>query len=92
MLDEARLHDGLSRQQLPDAWLVYSLDKLQKQYRKRLRLRWVEPHSLTGLYLSIRFRIRQFPAVIIDAKLVYNGEASAELEALVAESVDRANP
>jgi len=89
MFDEARLRDGLSYQQLPDEWLIHSLNRLRRQYRKRLRLRWVDPHSLSGLYLSVRFRIRKFPAVIIDRELVYNGEQPEELEALVAERLAR---
>ena len=90
MFDEARLRDGLSYRQLPDEWLVHSLNRLRRQYRKQLRLRWVDPHSLSGLYLSVRFRIRKFPAVIIGGELVYNSDAPEELEALIAERLSRA--
>lgn len=89
MLDEARLRDRLSHQQLPDAWLVRCTKHLQRLYPKRLRMRWVEPYSLTGLYLAVRFRIRKFPAVIIGKDFVYNGDAAEELEALVAETLAR---
>lgn len=85
MFDEARLRDGLSHQQLPDAWLAQCLSRLRRQYRKRLRLRWVDPHSVSGLFLAVRFRIRKFPAIIIDKELVYNGDVPEELEALIAE-------
>lgn len=83
MYDAASLSDDLSRRQVPDAWLAASLERLRRRFRGRLRVRWVNPYSLGGLYLSVRYRIRSFPAIMIGDEVLGSFGGPAEFEALV---------
>lgn len=80
---EANLEDSLSRNQMPDQWLMKSLGRLRYRYPGRLRIRWVDPYSLLGFYLILRFRIRTFPAIILEKSLVEYGEDPADFEDLI---------
>jgi hypothetical protein len=82
---EAGLEDDLSRTQLPDQWLVKSLGRLRLRHPGRLRIRWVDPYSPSGFYLTLRFRIRSFPAIILENTLVDHGEDPATFETLITE-------
>jgi hypothetical protein len=73
----AGLTDELSVKQLPDRWLFASLDKLRRQYPNELQVRWVSPYSLLGLYVTVRFRIREYPTIIIGSR-VLSSIANAE--------------
>lgn len=68
VFEAGKLRDRLSHEQMPDAWLPQTVRRLQRRYPRRIHARWVDPHSLMGLYLVIRFRIRSFPAIIVDNK------------------------
>lgn len=83
MYQEARLEDELSRDQMPDQWLVKSLRRLRFRHPGRLQIRWVDPYSLLGFYLILRFRIRTFPAIILEKSLVDYGEDPATFEDLI---------
>lgn len=85
MFEAGKLRDRLTYEQIPDAWLVESLKKLQRRYPKRIKTRWVDPHSLTGLYIVIRFRIRSFPAIIVGRRAFDPGTDPAAFEAVVTE-------
>ena len=84
MLDAANLRDELSVRQLPDGWLFPSLARLRRRYRGRLRARWVNPYSLLGLYLAIRFHIRAYPTIMIDTEVFDSLGGAPEFEELVA--------
>jgi hypothetical protein len=83
MYEEAGLVDDLSRDQITDYWLFTSLDKLKRRYPGRILSRWVNPYSLLGLYLSLRFRIRSFPTIIIGDELIKSVGGPSEFEEMV---------
>jgi hypothetical protein len=85
MLDAANLRDELSVRQLPDSWLFSSLARLRRRYRGRLRARWVNPYSLLGLYLAVRFHIRAYPAIMIGSEVLSPVGGAAEFESIVAD-------
>lgn len=80
----ARLKDGLTANQTPDAWLARSLARLKRRYPGRIQARWVDPHSLLGMVLVLRFRIRKFPIMIIDGELLDPGEDPRAFEETIA--------
>jgi hypothetical protein len=84
MLEAGNLRDELSVRQLPDGWLFPSLARLRRKYRGRLRTRWVNPYSLLGLYLAVRFRIRAYPTIMLDREILDSVGGASEFEALVA--------
>ena len=85
MYDAANLSDELSVRQLPDGWLFPSLAKLRRRYRGRLRTRWVNPYSLLGLYLAVRFHIRSYPTIIIGSEILDSVGGASEFEEIVAD-------
>jgi hypothetical protein len=50
--------------------LQRTLAYLVKRYPKRIAIQWVNPWSLGGLWVSVRYRIRTFPAVIINRQVI----------------------
>ena len=83
MYDAANLSDELSIRQLPDGWLFLSLVRLRRRYRGRLRTRWVNPYSLLGLYLVVRFHIRSYPTIMIGSEILDSVGGASEFEELV---------
>lgn len=67
-VDEMIREAGLSPDTTPadenEAWLHACLKALNRRFGRRVRVRLVNPMSLAGLYLSLRFRFRGYPAVI----------------------------
>jgi len=84
MYDAANLSDELSVRQLPDRWLFPSLARLRRRYHGRLRTRWVNPYSVLGLYLAVRFRIRSYPTIMIGSEILHPVGGASELEEIVA--------
>lgn len=84
MLEAGDLRDELSVRQQPDGWLFPSLTRLRRRYRGRLRTRWVNPYSLLGLYLAIRFHIRSYPTIMLGTEVFDSVGGAAEFEELVA--------
>jgi hypothetical protein len=80
----ADLTDELSVRQSPDRWLQASLARLKRRYGGLLRIRWVHPYSLAGLYLAIRYRIRTYPTIIVGSQLLGPITDPAEFENLIA--------
>lgn len=47
-----------------ETWLSVSLAAVKRRFGRQVRVRLINPMSLYGLYLSIRFRFKDYPAVI----------------------------
>lgn len=84
MLEEARLTDRLSPETEEINWLTGCLKALKRLYGRRVRVRLVNPMTLTGLYLTIRYRIRQYPSVIMPDGRVYFQPSAEEISQVVA--------
>jgi hypothetical protein len=84
MYAAANLSDELSLRQQPDGWLFASLARLRRRYRGRLRTRWINPYSVLGLYLAVRFHIRSYPTIMIGSEILHSVEGAAQLEEIVA--------
>ena len=66
VFSEAKLRDPMSHSQKLTADLDRALGYLAKRYPKRLRIRWFNLWSLGGLWAAIRYRLRSFPAVVVN--------------------------
>lgn len=68
-VDEMLREAGLSTEARPktndETWLPACLSELNRRFGHAVRVRLVNPMSLQGLYLSIRYRFRGYPAVIM---------------------------
>ena len=62
---------------------------LKRLYKHRLLIRLIEAQSLTGIYKSLRHRIRRYPAFIIEGKETVSGWDKARLEGLLDRHVPR---
>lgn len=65
--------------------LARRLRYLRNRYPGRIRIQWVEPWSVGGLWLVWRFRIRTFPTIIIGGHEIIPPEKLDHLEDRVAE-------
>jgi hypothetical protein len=92
MFEAGKLKDELSHRQINDAWLLSSIRKLQRRHPKRIRARWVDPHSIVGLYLVIRFHLRTFPTVIIGKRTLDPGNDPQAFEAVITELLSQPVP
>lgn len=77
--------DPISTEQQLLEGLQKTLVYLVKRYPRRLTVQWVSPWSLGGLWVSVRYRIRTFPTVIIDHRHILVGEQIDGLADRVAE-------
>jgi hypothetical protein len=77
MLAEASLKDSISTKQRNSLPLEQTLGLLVRRYPRRIRVRWVNPWTPGGLLVCIRFRVRTFPAVVMNGTRVLTG---AQLE------------
>lgn len=66
VFDEANLSDAISHQQRTSTDLERALGYLRRRYPKRIAVRRLNLWSPEGLWATIRYRLRSFPAVIID--------------------------
>lgn len=69
----SRARDPLTADQQLLEGMQRTLTYLVKRYPRRISVQWVSPWSLGGLWISIRFRIRTFPAVIINRRVTLVG-------------------
>jgi len=76
---EARLRDPISSSQSITAELERSLSRLARRYPRRIRVWEVDLWSPAGLWISLRFRLREFPAVIVNGKEVLSQEQLGEV-------------
>lgn len=87
--ESAGLTDDLSLRQLPDRWIFDTLDKLRRRYPKQFNVRWVNPYSLLGLYVAVRFRIRSYPTIIVGSTVLGKFSGPEELEQWLAARIER---
>jgi hypothetical protein len=85
VFEAGRLRDDISHRQNHDAWISASIKKLQRRHPKRIQVRWVDPHSLMGLYLVVRFRLKKFPVVLAGSRPLDPGDDPQAFEALITE-------
>ena len=71
---EANLRDSVSQSQNLTSDLEHALGYLAKRYPKRLRVRWLNLWSPEGMWAAIRYKIRSYPAVIINQNRLLTGE------------------
>ena len=70
------------------ARLAAWLQDLSLRHGERLRIRVVDPQSLEGFVLSLRYWVRRYPAFLLDGRKVIGWDPVA-LERLLAEQVAR---
>lgn len=66
--------------------------ELTQLYKHRLLIKLVDVQSLLGIYKSVRYRIRRYPAFIIEAREVYTGWDKSQLEGLLDKYIKNAQP
>ncbi len=71
LADHARLSD----------WLR----ELQQSHGQRISIRLIDPQSLAGLWLALRYRIRKYPTFIVNGKHRFTGWDKDALARLLAE-------
>ncbi len=84
-LDASRVQDPVSSAQHIGKDVQRVVYYLCRRYPQRIRVHWVNPWSLPGLWASFRFRLRGFPCVVINRREVLGGEQLAQLEQRVLE-------
>ncbi len=57
--------------------------ELTRLYRHRLTIRLIDAQSFLGMYKSLRYRIRKYPAFIVQKKEAFSGWEKDRLEALL---------
>ena len=67
VFEEAGLKDKVTASQSISKELRRELSYLVRRYPRRLQIHWVEPLSLRGLYVRIRFRLRTYPAILLNS-------------------------
>ena len=63
--------------------LSEGLGELKKLYKHRIDIRLTDAQSPRGIYKSLRHRLRQYPAFIIEKKDVYIGWDRERIEEIV---------
>lgn len=66
VFSEANLGDPTSQSQKLTKDLERTLVYLTKKYPKRLRIRWLNLWSFGGVWTAIRYRLRSFPALVVN--------------------------
>ncbi len=70
-LSQARLKDPITQHKEVDHTVRRALAYLQHRFPGRLRVRWVNPWSLFGLWFCWRHRVRQIPGLLLpDGRLL----------------------
>jgi hypothetical protein len=80
-----KLKDPISDAQQLSFDLIKTLSYLKNRYPQRVRIRFVNPWSLFGLWVAVRYRLRSFPAIILNRDLVLTGEDIKSLSQHVAD-------
>ncbi len=72
----SELREELSR-------LSHWIRELRRLYKHRLFVKIIDAQSLLGIYKSLRFSIRRYPAFIIEGKDIYSGWDKEHLEKII---------
>ena len=67
--------------------LAIWLQDLSARYGKRFYIRIVDPQSLKGLLMSVRYWVRRYPGFIINHRKRYVGREPAALDRLLAQQI-----
>ena len=79
----------------PEEWkeaadyLSQLIKHISHLYRHRIRISVIDAQSPLGLWKQIRYRVRKFPAFIIDRKETYVGWDNKELEAVIDQQIHK---
>lgn len=79
------LNDRISKAAETDdeaRWLHNCVHYLDRRFQRWLKVRFIEPFSLLGLFRVVRHRIRTYPTFILGGE-TYTGHDLAELEAFI---------
>ncbi len=74
VFSEAKLDDPISKAQDLTVDLQRAVSYLSNRYPHRVRARWVELWSPGGLWCAFRYRLRSFPAIILNQKEILTGD------------------
>lgn len=80
---EAGLKHKVSEQGSTAEKLRRKLIFLRRRYPHRIRAQWVEPMSLRGLYLKFRYRLRNYPIILIHVQGQVSTLTGDEIDQLV---------
>ncbi len=61
------------------------LEDLVRRFRNQLRIQVVDPQSLQGFVLSLRHRVREYPAFVVEGRMLYAGWERNALDHLLQE-------
>lgn len=67
MMDEADLRERVDVEDADVAWLRELLKTIKRRLGRRVSIRLVDPMTLAGLFIIVRYRIRRYPAVVTPA-------------------------
>ena len=73
----------------PEEWKIAAghlsdwIRDISRLYRHRVKIRFIDAQSPMGMWKQIRYKVRRFPAFIIDRKEAYVGWDNRELEAII---------
>jgi len=67
---EANFRDPVTQSQRLTSELERNLGYLARKFPGRLRVRWINLWSLGGAWTAIRYKLRSFPAVLVNQKEV----------------------
>jgi len=68
------------------------LRDLTTRYGEQLHIQVVDPQSLAGFFKSLRYRIRRYPAFVIDGQTKYTGWETAALNRLLEKHIVHGAP
>jgi hypothetical protein len=74
VFNSAGMQDSISADQSTIQDLRRTLSYLDRRYPGRLKIDFVDFWTFKGLVTAFRYRIRTYPAIIIDGSLVLSGE------------------
>ncbi len=66
--------------------------ELTRLYKHRLLIRVIDAQSPLGIYKSLRYRIRTYPAFIVEGKETYTGWDKSQLENLLDKHIKNSLP
>jgi hypothetical protein len=75
--------DMLEEAERLTAWLL----ELSARYGEQLHIRVVDPQSAEGLFKSLRYWVRRYPAFIIDRRTKYTGWEPITIEHVLADRI-----
>jgi hypothetical protein len=64
---------------------------LKNRYPGRLRFHWVNPWSLSGIWIAFRYRLKSFPTVLIDNQIKLTENNLKDLTRTVDELLSQPN-